>query len=253
MSESAYLVLESVGLELPVYNADSRSFKKTMVGTATGGSLKVRSRRVSVRALRSISFSLNEGDRLGLIGANGAGKTSLLRLLAGIYKPTSGQMAVSGKVDSLLAIGAGMDMEQNAEENIRLKLMIHGSSKSEVASATQAILDFADLGEFAKLPVRTYSSGMLVRLGFSISTTIEPEILLMDEWLSAGDADFGNKAQHRIAQVVGSSKILVIASHSRATIERSCNKVAWLESGYLKMLGESKEVLDSYFGASHGK
>jgi lipopolysaccharide transport system ATP-binding protein len=242
------LDLRNVSLELPIYNADSFSFKKTLVDSTRVGKVKSKNGKVTVLALDSISLTLNEGDRLGIVGRNGSGKTSLLRLLAGVYSPTSGTIARIGKIDSLLAIGAGMDMEQDAFANIRLKLTLLGAKKSELEERTQTILDFADLGEFASLPVRTYSSGMLVRLGFAIATSFVPEILLMDEWLSAGDADFGKKAQARIREVVDSSKILAIASHSRGTIERACNQVLWLESGRMRMLGEPREVLDAYFG-----
>jgi lipopolysaccharide transport system ATP-binding protein len=212
------------------------------------GKIRTQNGKVTVLALDSISLTLNEGDRLGIVGSNGSGKTSLLRLLAGVYTPTSGTIVREGKIDSLLAIGAGMDMEQDAFANIKLKLTMLGVVKSELDQRTRTILEFADLGEFASLPVRTYSSGMLVRLGFAIATSVVPEILLMDEWLSAGDADFGKKAQTRIREVVDSSKILAIASHSRGTIERTCNQVLWLESGHMRMLGEPKEVLDAYFG-----
>jgi lipopolysaccharide transport system ATP-binding protein len=242
------LDLQNVSLELPIYNADSFSFKKTLVDSARAGKVRTQKGKVTVLALDSISLTLNEGDRLGIVGSNGSGKTSLLRLLAGVYTPTSGTIVREGKIDSLLAIGAGMDMEQDAFANIKLKLTLLGVVKSELDERTRTILEFADLGEFASLPVRTYSSGMLVRLGFAIATSVVPEILLMDEWLSAGDADFGIKAQARIREVVDSSKILAIASHSRGTIERACNQVLWLESGRMKMLGEPKEVLDAYFG-----
>lgn len=242
------LNLRHVSLELPIYNADSFSFKKTLADSALVGKVRTQNGKVTVLALDSISLTLNEGDRLGIVGSNGSGKTSLLRLLAGVYTPTSGTIGREGKIDSLLAIGAGMDMEQDAFANIKLKLTLLGVARSELDDKTRTILEFADLGEFAGLPVRTYSSGMLVRLGFAIATSVVPEILLMDEWLSAGDADFGKKAQNRIREVVDSSKILVIASHSRATIERACDKVLWLEAGRMKMLGEPKEVLGAYFG-----
>jgi lipopolysaccharide transport system ATP-binding protein len=244
----SFLELRNVSLELPIYNADSFSFKKTLVESTRLGKIRNQNGKLTVLALDSISLTLNEGDRLGIVGSNGSGKTSLLRLLAGVYTPTSGAITREGKIDSLLAIGAGMDMEQDAFANIKLKLTLLGAVKSELDERTRTILEFADLGEFASLPVRTYSSGMLVRLGFAIATSVVPEILLMDEWLSAGDADFGKKAQTRIREVVDSSKILTIASHSRGTIERACNRVLWLESGHMRMFGQPKEVLDAYFG-----
>ena len=218
-----------------------------------GGRIGLEKSFVSVRALEDINFSLQSGDRLGIIGSNGSGKTTLLRVLAGLYHPTSGRLRVKGTVDSLLAIGAGMDLENNAAENIRLRLTLMGLSKSQIRERTPGIVDFADLGSFAELPLRTYSSGMLVRLGFSIATSVGAEILLMDEWLSAGDAEFSRKSQERISEVVNNSEILVIASHNRGTIERSCNKVLWLESGKVKMFDQTAKVLPLYFGGSNAK
>lgn len=248
-----FVELNRVRLDYPIYNADSRSIKKAIVDKMVGGDIQRSKGVVSVRALRDVSFLLNSGDRLGIVGSNGSGKTTLLRVLAGLYRPTSGDMRISGKIDSLLSIGAGMDMESNAIENIKLRLSILGLGRSEIKHHTPKILEFAELGSFKDLPLRTYSSGMLVRLGFAIATSVRPEILLMDEWLSAGDAEFSRKSQERISAVVGSSEILVIASHNRGTIEKNCNLVLWLENGQTRMLGTPEMVLPAYFGAAGSK
>lgn len=240
--------LNNVSLDFPIYNADSRSFKRALINTAVGGRLRSEKNVVNVRALDGLTFELNPGDRLGIVGSNGSGKTSLLKVLAGIYRPTSGAIQKAGRVDSLLSINSGMDMEESAIENVYLRGVIMGLKKTQVTQSLDAILEFADLGDFVNLPIRTYSSGMMMRLAFSIVTSVSPEILLMDEWLSVGDAEFKSKAQARITEMVASSKILVIASHSRSTIESSCNKVLWLDGGKMRAYGDPKEILDQYFG-----
>lgn len=240
--------LENMGLDFPIYNADARSLKRALINTAIGGRLKSEGRSVNVTALENVSLSLSSGDRLGVIGANGSGKTSMLKVLAGIYKPTSGTIEATGRIDSLLSINSGMDMEESAIENVYLRGLIMGLSKTQIDEKIEEILEFADLGDFINLPIRTYSSGMMMRLVFSIVTSVKPEILLMDEWLSVGDANFRDKAQTRISEMVSSSEILVIASHSRATIEASCNRAIWLDGGRVKAEGKTEEVLNMYFG-----
>jgi lipopolysaccharide transport system ATP-binding protein len=240
--------LNNVRLDFPVYNADSRSLKRALINTAVGGRLRQEGRSVNVTALENISLSVSSGDRVGLIGANGSGKTSLLKVLAGIYKPTGGSLQASGRIDSLLSINSGMDMEESAIENVYLRGLIMGLSKRQIDAKLDEILEFADLGDFVNLPIRTYSSGMMMRLAFSIVTSVKPEILLMDEWLSVGDADFKAKAQARISDMVESADALVIASHSRATIKSSCNRVIWLQGGVIKAEGEPDQVLEMYFG-----
>jgi lipopolysaccharide transport system ATP-binding protein len=201
-----------------------------------------------VRALNDVSFTLNEGDRVGLVGHNGAGKSTLLRVLSGVFVPTGGTAIIEGSVGSLIDVSLGINPEASGRENIFLRGVLLGLSKVEVKEKFEEIVEFSELGEFIEMPMRTYSSGMQLRLAFAVSTIVRPEILLMDEWLSVGDEGFKDKASERLTTIVDSSKILVLASHSRELLEKVTNKALWLEHGEVKMLGPSAEVLEAYFG-----
>lgn len=237
------------GVEIPIFNANSRSLKTQLMQIATGGKLTSDySGHVVVRALHDLNFKLADGDRVGLVGHNGAGKSTLLRVLSGVYAPTLGQVHLQGQVASLIDVSLGIDHEATGRENIFLRGALLGLSKKEINAKLDEIVEFSELGDFIDMPVRTYSSGMHLRLAFSVSTVIRPEILLMDEWLSVGDEGFKHKAEARMAELVKSTKILVIASHSRDLIMHTCNRVLWLEHGALKMDGKPEEVCAAYFG-----
>jgi lipopolysaccharide transport system ATP-binding protein len=238
-----------VGVDIPIFNVDSRSLKSKLMHIATGGKLSAdASGHVVVRALHGLDFSFADGDRVGLIGHNGAGKSTLLRVLSGVYAPTQGQVLRNGSVSSLIDVSLGIDHEATGRENIYLRGALLGMSKKEINARLDEVIAFSELGEFINMPVRTYSSGMHLRLAFSVSTVIRPEILLMDEWLSVGDEGFKHKAEARLAELVESTKILVIASHSRDLILKTCNRVLWLEHGMIKMDGAADEVCAAYFG-----
>ena len=237
------------GVAIPIFNADSRSLKSKLMHIATGGKLSAdASGHVVVRALHGLDFSFADGDRVGLIGHNGAGKSTLLRVLSGVYAPTQGQAVRQGSVSSLIDVSLGIDHEATGRENIYLRGALLGLSKKAINTRLDEIIAFSELGEFIDMPVRTYSSGMHLRLAFSVSTVVQPEILLMDEWLSVGDEGFKHKAEARLAELVESTKILVIASHSRDLILKTCNRVLWLEHGMIKMDGAPDEVCAAYFG-----
>ena len=224
--------LENCSLHLPIYGTINRSLKGAVMASATGGRIAAASRNVTVvQALKNVSLEIRAGDRVGLMGHNGSGKTSLLRMLAGIYEPTSGRIAVDGNVSSFINLGLGMDHEATGTENILLCGLMFGMGFDEIRRLTPSIGEFSGLGDFLEMPVRTYSSGMLMRLVFSIVTSVHAEILLMDEWLSVGDADFVVHAEERLRQVVDAASILVIASHSEETIASACNVVVRLEHG----------------------
>jgi lipopolysaccharide transport system ATP-binding protein len=228
----ASIRLDDCSLHLPIYGTINRSLKGTVMATATGGRIAPASRHVSVvEALSEVSLHLRAGDRLGVRGHNGAGKTSLLRLIAGIYEPTAGQIRVEGRVSSFINLGMGMDMEATGRENILLCGLMFGLGFDEIQALTPAIGEFSGLGEFLDMPVRTYSSGMSMRLVFSIVTSVHPEILVMDEWMAVGDSDFAAQSEQRLRTLVDQAAILVLASHSEPVIKRLCNRVLTLEHG----------------------
>ena len=241
------LSLENVSLEFPVYNTHARSLKRSLLHMTTGGRIGLSGNDlVVVRSLSDISLELVHGDRVALLGHNGAGKTTLLRVLAGAYEPTGGIVRRTGRVAALFDLMLGMDPEATGEENITIRAMLMGLSRGQIVEKRQAIAAFTELGDYLQMPIRTYSSGMLLRLGFGISTSIDPDILLMDEWLAAGDAAFLAKAQARLEELIGNTGILVLASHSIGLIKRICNKAVWMEKGVVRQFGEVGEVSDAY-------
>ncbi len=244
----AKIELKNVGVEFVLYESSARSLKRTAFRTAVGGfiSSAAKGSRAAVRALQDLSLTLNDGDRLGLVGPNGAGKTTLLRVLAGIYYPTSGSIAIEGQSVPLLDIGLGVDTEATGYENIVLRGLLMGLDRKSIQKRVTEISDFSGLGEFLHLPVRTYSSGMVLRLLFSIATTVNSDILLMDEWIAAGDADFIERANDRLHGVVARSKILVFASHNPVYLKAICNKAVLLEGGRIVAQGSVDEVIEHY-------
>jgi lipopolysaccharide transport system ATP-binding protein len=242
------IIIDRVSVAFPLYHANARSLKKTMLAAASGRLGEDRQHRVVVQALREISFTLHGGDRLGLIGANGAGKTTLLRTLAGIYEPVIGRIEISGTLNALLDASLGMNLELTGRENIMLRGLYHGLSRPELARLEDDVAEFAGLGDFLDLPVRIYSAGMVIRLGFALATAIRPEILLMDEWLLVGDAEFMARARHRLEAMVRNADILVLSSHDTATVTTWCSRVMWLDQGRLRLDGPPEQVIDAYLG-----
>jgi ABC-type polysaccharide/polyol phosphate transport system ATPase subunit len=242
----ASIVLRDMHVEIPVYDAGARSLKKQLLRATTGGRI-VSDHGVAVaRVINGISLQLKDGDRVGLIGSNGAGKTSLLRVLAGVYEPTGGWVSVDGSVIPLLDIGLGIDYESTGYENIFLRGAILGVKRRDLKTLAERIAAFTELGDYLELPVRTYSSGMVLRLAFGISTSVTPDILLLDEFFGVGDAAFLEKAERRLNELVSSAGILVFASHSRELIRRLCNKALWLDKGEVRALGDVESVLAEY-------
>jgi ABC-2 type transport system ATP-binding protein/lipopolysaccharide transport system ATP-binding protein len=245
----ASIELDQVTIEFPIYNARGRSLTVELFRRTVGGLIQSDSSSyVSVVALRDINLVLNDGDRLGLIGHNGAGKTTLLRVLAGIYEPLSGRVKIRGTVASLTDITMGMDVERTGYENIVLRGVFLGLEPKEMRRMIPDIEAFTELGEFLTLPLRTYSSGMLLRLAFAVTTAVIPEVLIMDELIGAGDAAFMVKAMARLNQMISNSRILVIASHDIETIRRLCTKAALLQTGRIVTIGPVEEVISTYLG-----
>jgi len=245
----AALILDRVTIDFPIY--DSQKTFRSALRAATGGLITRDARtpkRVTVRALDDISLTLKDGDRLGLIGHNGAGKSTLLRVCAQVYEPTQGRVFSEGKISPLFNAAPGLDPDDTGYENIMTCALLMGMTRSEIVHKTPDIAEFSGLGEYLFLPVRTYSSGMLTRLSFSIATAIDPEILILDEGLGTGDAQFAEQAKQRVDALIARSSILILASHSDALIQSMCNKAILLQSGRIVREGPVQDVLDAYHG-----
>jgi lipopolysaccharide transport system ATP-binding protein len=221
----AHIKLHEASVEIPIYSNHNRSIKNSFLKKFTKDKVLPH----SVKALSNITLDLKDGDRLGVMGPNGSGKSTLLRTLAGVYHPTSGSIDVTGSIASLIDISLGMDMEATGYENIRMRAIMMGMKLKQIRLVEDEIADFTELGKFLELPIRTYSSGMHMRLGFAVSTTVPADIILMDEWLSVGDSEFLIKAEKRLHNYIQKSSILVIASHSEDLISKLTNQTLRLE------------------------
>jgi lipopolysaccharide transport system ATP-binding protein len=234
----AFISAKDVVVEFPILGNIHRSMKRAMLNAATGGRIAATdtSRHV-VRALDGVSFSIKEGDRVGLVGHNGSGKTTLLRALSGVYEPIAGTLEVTGRVATLLDLSLGIDPDATGLENIMLRGVLAGLHPKQIRDKMDEIALFTELGDYLEMPVRTYSSGMQLRLAFAVSTSVEADIVLMDEWLNVGDQSFSAKASKRLEQLVNRSPILVLATHDHQLIRSVCNRVFRLEHGALREEG----------------
>jgi lipopolysaccharide transport system ATP-binding protein len=229
---SASIIARDVSVEFPIYENSHRSLKKAVFNLSTGGKIGQDAKHHSVvRALDGLNFDFQEGARVGLIGHNGSGKSTLLRVLSGVYAPVHGDLRIQGKVASILDVSMGLDPDATGFENIYLRGILDGLKPATIRSKTDDIADFTDLGDFLNLPVRTYSSGMVLRLAFAISTSIDADILIMDEWLNVGDAEFSAKAAVRLGSLVDKASILVIATHDPNLVAKICNRRIHLQHG----------------------
>jgi len=233
--------LTDVSVAFPIYSAASRSLKNAVFSATTGGHLGSDSGHVMVQALSRVSLRFENGDRVALIGHNGAGKTTLLRVLAGIYEPGAGSVTVEGRVTPMFDVSLGIDPESTGNENIILRGLFLGLTRAQIMARRKDVAEFAALGAFLDLPVRTYSAGMQARLAFAMATCIEPEILLLDEGIAVGDANFALKANKRLERFIAGTGVLVFASHSETLIRRFCNKAVVLEHGEVKWSGDLEE------------
>jgi lipopolysaccharide transport system ATP-binding protein len=227
----ASLVLDRVSVEFPVFGAAATSLKATLAAAATGGRIGRDTGVTVVEALRDVSLELGDGDRLGVIGHNGAGKSTLLQVMAGVYPPTRGRIAREGTISSLVNPTLGIERDATGYENILIRGLIHGIRRAEIARLTPGIAEFSGLGDYLSMPVRTYSTGMLMRLAFSIVTSFRADIVLMDEWLAVGDAEFRERGAVRLRELIRQTGILVLASHSPELISRECGMVVELAHG----------------------
>ena len=240
--------LSDVCVDLPIYNSKGRSLKSTILAQTVGGRVAegLDKSIVVIRALNHVTLDLEHGARVALVGANGAGKTTLLRVMAKIYPPTSGGVEVDGRVTCLTDLNVGMDTEATGFENIRMRGVLLGLTTKEIAKLLPEVAEFTELGEYLKLPIRCYSQGMMLRLAFGISTSIQPEIMLLDEIIGVGDEAFAKKTRARLQNVVDAASILVLATHDPITITQLCPSAIWLAQGRVMGYGPTVEILERY-------
>lgn len=247
---SVSIELYGVTLDYAVYSVRAQSLRTSVMTMAVGGRFMKDQRDVTViRALSNIAFKVEEGDRLGLVGHNGSGKTSLLKVLAGIYEPTEGMISIKGRVTSMINIGAGMDGDASGLQNIYNMGLMRMIPKKVMKARVPGIVEFSELGAFINMPVKTYSAGMVARLVFAVATELDPEILILDEWLGAGDAAFRDKAGQRMERFVDQAKIVVIASHDVGLIQKVCNKVCVLQGGRVTYFGPTQDYYEHHAAA----
>ncbi|MGG4107932.1 ABC transporter ATP-binding protein [Paenibacillus lautus] len=242
--ENCYIKMENVDLFYPSHIYNATTLKQEVFSW-----LKLEKKKEKlddVHALKDFTLEISQGEKLGIIGHNGAGKSTLLKTIAGIYPIKSGSRDIRGEIRSLFDLSLGFDLESTGRENIMYRGLLLGETPRKIKEMEQEIIEFAELGEFIDYPIRSYSSGMLVRLAFAISTSIPGEILLLDEVIAAGDASFHKKAKQRMAGLMNSAKILVLVSHDLSTIKDVCNRIIIIERGKIIKDGEPDEVIDFY-------
>jgi len=252
MTDHVSIETHNAWVEFPIFDAKSRSLKKAFLGKAGGAIGRNTSDVVVVEALREITLSFKEGDRVGLVGHNGAGKSTLLRLLSGIYEPTRGSARIRGRVAPVFDLGVGMDPEISGYENIIIRGLFLGQTRKQMMAKVDEIAEFTELGEYLNMPLRTYSTGMRVRLAMGVVTSIDPEILLLDEGIGAVDAEFLKKARDRLRALVARSGILVFCSHSNEFLAQLCDTAIWIDHGNMRMRGGIEDVVRAYEGPEAG-
>jgi ABC-type polysaccharide/polyol phosphate transport system ATPase subunit len=208
---------------------------------------------MEVRALQDVDLRIDQGDRVGIIGHNGAGKSTMLKVLAGIYQPTSGRRTVVGRISSLFDIALGFEGEASGWDNIAYRSYLQGETPRSVRAKRQAIADFSELGDFLNMPVRYYSAGMMVRLAFSIATAIDPEILLVDEVLSVGDLAFQQKARERMREMIARAHLMVLVTHDLEALDQMCNRAVWMDHGRVVLTGLCSDVVTAYKASVHAQ
>ena len=239
-------------VDFPIFDAKTRSMKQTFLGAAGGAIGRNSSNTVMVEALKGVNLHLQEGDRIGLVGHNGAGKSTLLRLLSGIYEPTRGSTIVRGRVAPVFDLGVGMDPEISGYENIMIRGLFLGQTRKAMRRKMDDIAEFSELGDYLEMPLRTYSTGMRIRLALGVVTSIDPEILLLDEGIGAVDAAFMAKARGRLVEMVERSGILVFASHSNEFLAQLCDSALWIDHGEVRQVGRVDDVVEAYEGPEAG-
>lgn len=241
MSKKVMIDVQDVTMRFRMNNDRILSLKE-FVTTALRGKLEYQ----EFTALEHVSFQVKKGETLGLIGRNGAGKSTMLKVISGILKPTAGTVTCRGNIVPMLELGSGFDMDLSGRENIFLNGAILGYDEPFLKTKFDEIVDFSELGQFIEVPIRNYSSGMLARLAFSIASVINPEVLIVDEILSVGDAAFQEKSRKRMMELMGGGTTVLFVSHSLDQIREMCNRVVWLDHGKVKAFGATEEICDAY-------
>ena len=242
------ITLHDVGVNIPIFDVSRASLKKALLGRAIGGRFAQSGSHLTVSALKNINIEAHDGDRIALVGDNGSGKSTLLRVVSKVYPPTSGTVNVAGAVSPMFDATLGMSMDATGLENIQIAGTIWGMTRTQIKNSVDDIADFTELGDYLKIPVRTYSNGMMLRLAFAIATVRDPEILLIDEIIGVGDSVFFQKATSRMQKLVERSRILMVAAHQDDMLRRLCNKAIWLSHGSLVQFGDIDSVLVAYRG-----
>ena len=244
----ATIDLQNVSVSLPIYNSRGRALKHEVLRRTVGSNLDhpKDQRATVVQALNEVTLCLKDGDRVGLIGRNGAGKTTMLRVMSRIYQPTSGIAKIVGTISSMTDLSIGMSPEATGYENIIMRGIMLGLTRKQAAALIPDVEEFTELGEYLELPIRTYSAGMMLRLSFAVSTAIKPEIIILDEMISVGDAAFMEKASARIASLLETASIMVLATHDDALLRRLCLTAVWMNYGRITAMGNVNSVIDRY-------
>lgn len=244
----ALIDLQNVSVSMPIYNSRGRGLKHEILRRTVGGNLEhPKDKRITVvQALDDVTLQIKDGDRIGLIGRNGAGKTTLLRVMSRIYPPTAGKANIIGSISSMTDLSVGMNPEATGYENIILRGVMLGLTRKEATALIPDVEEFTELGEYLELPIRTYSSGMMLRLSFAVSTAVKPDIIILDEMITAGDAAFLDKARTRITDLIERASILILATHDDATLRQFCPTVIWMRSGRIAAKGDADAVLAEY-------
>ena len=242
----AVISVRDAGIDIPVFGAGGHSLKVSLLRKAVGGRFLQTGNNLTVKALSNINLEARDGSRIGLVGHNGAGKTTLLRLLAGVYPPTTGRVRIEGRVSPMFDIALGMSPDATGVENIKVCGALWGLSAEEISAGINDVIEFTELGEYIKVPVRTYSAGMMLRLSFAIATLRRPEILLLDEVIGVGDSAFQSKAKDRLTKIIDKSQIVVVSSHSVPIIKDLCDTCIWLDKGQIAGRGSVDDVLKAY-------
>lgn len=242
----AAVILDDVSVDIPIYELGAASLRKAILGRAVGGRFAQTGSHVIVNALKNVSFEAHDGERIALVGDNGSGKSTLLRVLSRVYPPTAGTVKIDGKVSPMFDATLGMNMDASGMDNIWMSGTLWGLSRAQIAGSIDDIIAFTELGDYLKVPVRTYSTGMMLRLAFAIATVRDPEILLIDEVIGVGDSNFFAKAFARLQNIIQRSRILFVATHADDLLRQLCEKAIWLQQGTLMEYGYIDDVLRSY-------